>query len=64
MKRLYIRPKFRGKQIGEQLVQQTIIDTKEIGYSQILLGTLSFLQSAIYLYQKYKFYAIPCYNDS
>ena len=64
MKRLYVRPQFRGKQIGNQLVQKIIEDAKEIGYSHMLLDTLPFLKSAIHMYQKYGFYRIESYNDS
>ena len=49
MKRLYVRPKFRGKQIGEQLIEKIIKAAKEIGYSYMLLDTLPFLKGAIYL---------------
>ena len=64
MKRLYVRPKFRGKQIGEQLIEKIIKAAKEIGYSYMLLDTLPFLKGAIYLYKKYGFYEIARYNNS
>ena len=64
MKRLYVRPKFRGKQIGEQLIEKIIKAAKEIGYSYMLLDTLPFLKGAIYLYKKYGFYEISSYNNS
>ena len=64
MKRLYIRPKFRGKHIGDQLVKQIISDAKEIGYLHMLLDTLPFLQSAIHIYKKHGFYEIESYNNS
>lgn len=64
MKRLYVRPKFRGKQIGNQLVRKVIEDAKEIGYSHMLLDTLPFLENAIRMYKKYGFYEIESYNDS
>ena len=64
MKRLYVRPKFRGKQIGEQLIEKIIRYAKEIGYSSMLLDTLPFLKSAIRLYKKYGFYEISSYNNS
>ena len=64
MKRLYVRPQFRGKHIGDQLIEKIIADAKEIGYSYMLLDTLPFLESAIYLYKKYGFYEIESYNDS
>ena len=48
MKRLYVRPKFRGKQIGEQLIEKIIKAAKEIGYSYMLLDTLPFLKEFLY----------------
>lgn len=64
MKRLYVRPAFRGKKTGTLLVQKIIADAKEIGYSYMLLDTLPFLQSAICMYRKFGFYEIESYNDS
>lgn len=64
MKRLYVRPAFRGHRIGDALVDRVIRDAKAIGYRTMLLDTLPFLESAIHMYQKRGFYEIPCYNDS
>ena len=64
MKRLYVRPFFRGQGIGDILIRQIIKDAKEIGYRHMLLDTLPFLQSAIHMYGKYGFYEIESYNDS
>ena len=63
MKRLYVRPSFRGKKIGGFLVERIIADAKEIGYAHMLLDTLPFLESACAIYQKAGFYEIPSYND-
>lgn len=64
MKRLYVRQKFRGKKIGNLLVEKIIADAKDIGYSSMLLDTLPFLQSAIHMYKKCGFYEIESYNES
>ena len=64
MKRLYVRPQFRGQQIGNQLIQKIIADAVEIGYSHMLLDTLPFLESALHMYRKFGFYEIESYNDS
>lgn len=64
MKRLYVRPAFRGKHIGRELVERLIKDAKEIGYSHMLLDTLPFLKSAVCMYKSYGFYEISSYNDS
>ena len=64
MKRLYVRPEFRGQHIGNILVQKIIEDAREIGYSHMLLDTLPFLESAIHLYKSFGFYEIESYNNS
>lgn len=64
MKRLYVRPEFRGQDIGGSMVRQIIRDAKHIGYSHILLDTLPFLEKAIEMYKRYGFYEIPSYNGS
>ena len=64
MKRLYVRPKFRGKHIGNILAEKIINDAREIGYKSILLDTFPFLTSAIKMYKKMGFYEIEQYNDS
>ena len=64
MKRLYVRPEFRGRGLGTVLVEKIIQDAKDIGYSQILLDTLPFLQSAIRMYCSFGFYEIESYNNS
>lgn len=64
LKRLYVRPQFRGKHIGDYLMKEMIKAAKEIGYSHMLLDTLPFLQSAVHMYKKYGFYEIDSYNNS
>lgn len=64
MKRLYIKPEFRGNKIGVQLIQKIILDAKEIGYTHMMLDTLPCLQSAILMYEKFGFYTIERYNNS
>lgn len=64
MKRLYVRPAFRGKRVGAFLVEQIIADAREVGYAHMLLDTLPFLASAVRMYKKFGFYEIESYNDS
>lgn len=64
MKRLYVRPQFRGRKIGHMLIRKIVEDAKEIGYEHMLLDTLPFLESAIHMYKNYGFYEIESYNDS
>ena len=64
MKRLYVRPEYRGRRIAGRLVRQITGDARAMGCRRMLLDTLPFLQSAIRLYRQFGFYDIPCYNDS
>ena len=64
MKRLYIKPEFRGHKIASQLIKTIIEDAKSIGYQTMLLDTLPFLQGSIHLYKKIGFYEIESYNNS
>ena len=64
LKRLYVKPQFRGKKIASFLVKNIIEEAKEIGYKHILLDTLPFLETAINMYKKYGFYEIESYNNS
>ena len=40
MKRLYLRPQFRGQNMGKKLAEKVIGDARQIGYSQMCLDTL------------------------
>ncbi len=64
LKRLYVKPQFRGRKVGQILIRQIIDDARDIGYQHMLLDTLPFLESAMHMYRKYGFYEIESYNDS
>lgn len=64
LKRLYVKPVYRGNKIGNILLGQIISEAKKIGYKHILLDTLPFLTTAIEMYKKKGFYEIESYNNS
>ena len=64
MKRLYVRPEFRGSGIGETLARLIIQDAATIGYRHIVLDTLITMQPAIRLYQRLGFMVIGPYYDN
>lgn len=64
MKRLYVKPAFRGNGVAGKLVQFILSDAKQIGYRYMYLDTLPFLTTAIAMYEKLGFKEIECYNDS
>lgn len=64
MKRLYVRPKARGKHVGEKLVLAIIEHARNYGYKEIVLDTIVPLKAAINLYHKYGFEECsPYYNN-
>ena len=64
MKRLYVRPAFRGRGFAEFLVRHLLRDAAEAGYRQMLLDTFPFLTGSIGLYQKLGFREVPSYNGT
>ena len=64
LKRLYVRPAFRGRGVALALVERLLDDAREIGYKSVRLDTLPFLGEAIALYRKFGFCEIPPYNDN
>ncbi len=64
IKRLYVRPQYRGMHISSALTRQVISDAKGIGYHYMRLDTFPFMKDAIKLYEKYGFTRIERYNDN
>lgn len=64
LKRLYVRPEFRGKHLSKALIEKVIDDAKSIGYKYMRLDTFPFMNAAIKLYEKYEFEYIENYNGN
>lgn len=64
LKRLYVRPAYRGQGIAGQMMQRILSDARAIGYTAMQLDTEPFLRSALKMYRGLGFYDIPRYTDS
>ncbi len=64
MKRLWVKPGFRGKRIGRALAERLIDEARLIGYKTMVLDTIDTMVEAVALYKLLGFVQTDAYYDN
>ena len=64
MKRLFVLEGYRKFHAGSKLIEEILIAAKNGGYKEIVLDTITPLQSAIHLYKKFGFIETAPYYEN
>ena len=64
IKRIYVRPQFRGLKLGELILKRLLSDASEFGYHQMCLDSAPFMQSAQRIYERAGFEDCPVYEGT
>ncbi len=62
MKRLYLRPAYRGRGLGRRLVATTLATGRRLGYRRMVLDTLPSMMAALAVYDRFGFRRIRPYR--
>jgi putative acetyltransferase len=63
VKRLYLRPKYRGQGLGRRLLEAVLEGAAAIGYERLYADTLPSMVDALSLYQRAGFELIEAYSS-
>lgn len=63
MKRLFLRPEFRGRGLGRKCAEEVVRIAREMGYAAVRLHTLPAMRAAIALYRSMGFREIAPYAE-
>ncbi|MBK8623268.1 MAG: GNAT family N-acetyltransferase [Saprospiraceae bacterium] len=63
IKRMYVKPEFRGKGLGKQILNELTKWAKECDYDKCILETAKSMKDAVSLYKHSGFQMIPNYGQ-
>ena len=65
MKRLYVRPQYRGKGLGRELSEKIIAEARQLGCKKLRLDTVEpIMKTAVAMYRQLGFREIPPYRQN
>jgi putative acetyltransferase len=65
IKRLYVKPEFRGHRLGRQLADKAIAEARKIGYTRLRLDTIEEkMKTAVAMYRAMGFREIAPYREN
>lgn len=62
IKRVYVRPAFRGIKLGQRILDRVLADAASFGYGTLYLDTAPFMTSAQRMYEAQGFVDCPAYE--
>lgn len=63
LKRFYVRPAFRGRDIGRELVRRLVAEARESGYTEMVLDSHVSMTAAHRIYREFGFEQVPAPAD-
>jgi GNAT superfamily N-acetyltransferase len=64
VKRMYVRPEFRGRGLGRGMLEALLSEARKSGYSKVRLDSARFMKAAHSLYRSAGFQEIEPYDES
>ncbi len=55
LRKMYLLKEFHGQGLGKRMMEEALIQARELGYTEMILESNSLLKNALALYRKYGF---------